>query len=518
MGLTALKPLRVAVSLTAFFLILYLFVEGSGKLSHELSRGILFFQFVPSLVTLFHFATAASLGFFLVLIFTLLFGRVYCSFLCPLGTFQDLVTGARTRLRRKKKFRFMKPQPWVQYSLLAVTLIPLLFGSMFFLDLLDPYSSAGKIFSGLFRPVWYGAINLLAWVLKLFNNYSVYPVEIKYVSVPSLVFALVLFITVGLLAFYRGRWYCNAICPVGTVLGLVSRISLFRIRIDEKECTSCGLCVRECKAGCIDMKARKVDFARCVACYNCFRACENSGFSYSFEKRNTGNKQDPSRREFIKNTTTGITSVAGVLAAGELFAQESKKTEAPKPGPITPPGSLSIWNFTSSCTACHLCISACPTGVLQPSFLEYGLEGVFMPRMNNVANYCNFDCIACTLVCPTEAIHPLTIDQKHVTQIGVSKFIKNICVVVEKKTACGACSEHCPTKAVEMVPYLGTLKIPAIDEKLCVGCGACEHACPTRPIRAIYVEPNKYHRVAMKPLHKVNDSPEVKKTTEDFPF
>jgi ferredoxin len=412
----------------------------------------------------------------------------------------------------------MRPQPWVQYTLLAVTVLPLFFGSMFFLDLLDPYSSAGKIFAGLVRPAWYGAINLLAWVLKQFNNYSVYTVEMRYVSVPSLIFALVLFITVLLLAFYKGRWYCNAICPVGTVLGLLSRVSFFRIRIDEKECTSCGLCVRECKAGCIDMKAKKVDFARCVACYNCFRACENSGFSYAFAHKTAGKQQDPSRREFLKQTTTGITAVAGVLATGELFAQGKKKEEVPKPGPITPPGSLSIWNFTSACTACHLCISACPTRVLQPSFLEYGLEGVFMPRMNNAANYCNFDCIVCTLVCPTGAIRPLTVEQKHVTQIGLSKFIKNICVVVEKKTACGACSEHCPTKAVEMVPYLGTLKIPAIDEKLCVGCGACEHACPTRPVRAIYVEPNKYHRVAMKPLNKVNPLPEVKKSNEDFPF
>jgi ferredoxin len=519
MRLTALRPLRITFSLITFFLVLYLFVEGSGKLGHEMTRAILFFQVVPSAITLFRVATAASLGFLLILVVTLLFGRIYCSFLCPLGTVMDFANGLRTRIRRKKRFRFMKPQPVVQYLILAAVIIPLFLGNLFLLNLLDPYSMAGRIFSDILRPVWYGMINLAARTLELFNNYAVHPAEMKYVSIPSLAITLVIFISVLLLAFFRGRWYCNAICPVGTVLGFISRFSLFRIRINEQECTSCGLCARTCKSGCIDMKSKQVDFSRCVACYNCFKACEYDGFSYSLTRKQTPVKQSKSRRDFLRQTATGVTTIAGVVVTGSVEAGETKNTtEAPEPGPTTPPGSLSIWNFTSACTACHLCISACPTKVLQPAFIEYGLSGILMPKMNYAVSYCNFDCIACTLVCPTEAIRSLTVEKKHTTQIGVSKFIKNICVVVEKKTACGACSEHCPTKAVEMVPYLGALTIPAIDEKLCVGCGACEHACPTRPIRAIYVEPNKYHRTAMKPLHKVNDLPEVKKTTEDFPF
>ncbi len=519
MKLTLLKPLRVTFSLIAFLLILWLFLDITGRLTDKLVNGILFFQFVPSAIRLFHAFTFISLGAVFIILLSWLFGRVYCSFLCPLGLLMDLANGLRTRIQRKKRFRFMRPQPAVQYVLLAVVLIPLLFGNLFFINLLDPYSLAGKLFTNLARPVWYGAINLVSWVLKLVNNFSVYPVEIKFLAMPSFLFSLAIFIAVVLLAFFRGRWYCNAICPVGTVLGLLSKVSLFRIRINENECTSCGLCVRSCKAGCIDMKAKQVDFSRCVACFNCFRACEYDGFSYAVARKPATVKPDVSRREFLRQTATGMTAVAGVLATGSLPARDTSTTgEAPKPGPVTPPGSLSIWNFTSACTACQLCISACPTKVLQPAFLEYGLNGLFMPKMAYAVNYCNFDCIACTLVCPTDAINPLTVDQKHIVQIGVSKLIKNICVVVEKKTACGACSEHCPTKAVEMVPYLGTLKIPAIDEKLCVGCGACEHACPTRPIRAIYDKPNKYHRTAMKPLHRVNELPEVKKTTEDFPF
>lgn len=515
---TALKPFRVVFSLVTFFLTVWIFVDFSGRLTHELTRGILFFQFVPSAVTLFHFFTGASFGCIFIVLLTLLFGRVYCSFLCPLGTLQDLIIGIRSRIRKKYRFRFMKPQPWVQYSLLALTVIPLFFGSLFFLNLLDPYSFAGKIFSSLFRPAVYFGNNLLVWVLNLFNIFSIYPVEWKYLHVPSFVFASLIFTGLLLLAVFKGRWYCNAICPVGTVLGFLSRFSLWKIRIREENCTRCGLCAHKCKAGCIDVKSGEVDFTRCVACYNCFRACHHDGFSYSFSIKSKAKTPDASRRTFLKQTSAGIMTLTGVVAAGPLSAKDNTVEETPKPGPATPPGSLSIWNFTSACTACHLCITACPTRVLQPSFFEYGLQGMFMPRMNFEASFCNFDCIACTQVCPTEAIRSLTVEQKHVTQIGVSKFIKNICVVVEKKTACGACSEHCPTKAVEMVPYIGTLTIPEINEKICIGCGACEFACPTRPIRAIYVEPRNYHRVAMKPLKKVQMAPDIKKSEEEFPF
>lgn len=523
MRLTVLKPLRVAFSLIFFFLILWLFVDGTGRISHELTRVILLFQFVPSAVTLINFATAASLGCILVLLLTLFFGRVYCSFLCPMGALHDLVTGLRTRLFRKRPFRFTKPQRWLQYCLLALTVIPLFFGSLFVLNFLDPYSLSGRIFSNLFRPVWYGAVNLVSWVLKQFNDFSVYPVEMKSVAVPSLVITAVLFAGIVLLAFFKGRWYCNAVCPVGTLLGLVSRFSLFRIRIREEACNQCGLCARNCKAGCIDQHSKTVDFSRCVACYNCFRTCRSGSFYYGFAWKPSGGSADPSRRTFLKQTVTGLTGVAGLLTADSLVAQNRRRNRnGGRTGdnltPVTPPGSLSFRNFTSSCTACHLCISACPTRVLQPSFAEYGLSGLFIPKMDFGVSYCNYDCIRCTQVCPNEAIRTLTVEEKHLTRIGVARFRRNHCVVVTQGTACGACSEHCPTKAVEMVPYLQDLGIPEVDETLCIGCGACEYACPTRPRRAISVEPLEIHGTAMKPSGTTTPAPAAVKKEEEFPF
>jgi ferredoxin len=150
--------------------------------------------------------------------------------------------------------------------------------------------------------------------------------------------------------------------------------------------------------------------------------------------------------------------------------------------------------------------------------MEFGISGMFQPRMDFHTEYCNFECVKCSEVCPTGAILPLTKAQKSTVQIGTSKFIKNLCIVVTKHTACGACSEHCPTKAVEMVPYLGTLTLPKIDEKICVGCGACEFACPTKPDKAIYVEANPYHRKAMKPKKNLQDKKQLNKATGDFPF
>ena len=188
--------------------------------------------------------------------------------------------------------------------------------------------------------------------------------------------------------------------------------------------------------------------------------------------------------------------------------------------PVSPPGSVSVSHFTSTCTACHLCVSACPSRVLAPSFLQYGLSGMMQPRMDYHAGHCNYDCTVCLDVCPSGAILPLTREKKKLTQLGVAKFIKENCVVYTDNTNCGACSEHCPTKAVNMVPYLNTankrLVIPKVNPDICIGCGGCEYACPTKPYKAIYVNGNRVHKPAEKPVEKKMDKKVDYK--EDFPF
>jgi ferredoxin len=546
MKLAFLKKVRVILSLFFFIPTAFIFVDFAGILGAKVISALLYLQFVPSFLEFLDLVTLSSAGFLFVLLLTFLFGRVYCSTVCPLGTLMDISTHTARLFRRKNNYKFKKEQAIIRYGILILAAGFLVFQSILVVNMLDPFSIAGKIFSGLFRPVYYSGNNLVALILKLFDNYSLYPVPVKFISYISVILSSALFITIFSLAAFKGRWYCNVICPVGTLLGLVSRFSLFRLKIAKNHCTACGICTFRCKAECIDFKNYAIDFSRCVACYNCIGACPEGGISYELrmtkyekqsfeysrahlksinsasndelrinekrreEKLSEAGKQN--RRNFLRISLAGT---ATLLAGKAALSKETARGISGKP--VTPPGSVSIWHYTSRCIACDLCVSVCPTRVLQPTVAEFGLTGLFQPKMDFHTNFCNFECVKCSEVCPSGAILPVTKEVKQTIQIGISTFIKNLCIVVEKHTTCGACSEHCPTKAVEMIPYLGDLKIPRVNEKICIGCGACEYACPTKPEKAIYVESNLYHRVAMKPLKKIEDNKE-KKVTEDFPF
>jgi len=533
MILQMLKPIRVIISLLFFLITLFVFVDFAAVISAKGIHTILYLQFVPSLIEFIGVATVASAGFLFILLGTLLFGRIYCSSVCPIGTLQDIVSGIRKRLNREKKYRYQKSLPWLKYPILILTATMLAAGNLFLITILDPFSLAGRIFSGLFRPLGTMANNLLSVQLP-FNYVDILnPVPLHFQSWPVFLVTITLFIAIILLALYRGRWYCTELCPVGALLGLLSKISLFRIRIDETECKACGTCISACKAGCIDGVEHRIEYSRCIACFNCLNICPQKGIRYKiqglrdevqglrfkdkvkrlrrpdlnfeyqtpnieFGTATNNDRSINSRRDFFKTIFLTISA----LAVSKLSSSQGtgSSQEEYNPYPAIPPGSVSFWHYTEKCTSCHLCISACPTQVLQPALMEFGLTGILQPKMDFESGFCKYDCHACTDVCPSGAILPLTTDRKHGVQIGISKLIRNLCIPVDEDKACGLCKEKCPTGAIEMVPYLGDLTIPAIDEKTCVGCGSCEFICPTRPIRAIYVEPHRYHRKAMKPL------------------
>lgn len=221
---------------------------------------------------------------------------------------------------------------------------------------------------------------------------------------------------------------------------------------------------------------------------------------------------DKSKRNFLKAGILALVSTPLITKAND---PKVKQHNFELRGPISPPGSLSVDHLKGKCIGCQLCISTCPSKVLQPSFMQYGFTGMMMPLMDNTISFCNYECVKCTEVCPTGALVPLTAEQKKTTQIGRVFFNRNLCVVKKKEKSCGSCSEHCPTQAVYMVPYIKGLTIPETNTDICIGCGACEYACPVSdPHVAIYVIPNKVHQTALKP---VTEKIKVEET-EEFPF
>ncbi len=557
-----LKVFRVLVSLLFLTATSLLFLDFTGALSPGFINGVTWIQFVPSFLSYLHLPGFLALGFLVVLVGTLLFGRVYCSTVCPLGILQDVISACSRfytkRIRRRPKlYRPSAPYNWLRHTLLALTVLTFLSGSIVFLNLLDPFSLFGKIFAGLIRPVYFSLHNLAADALYGFGIYSLYHVETRQANLWPLIFPALMLGLIAVLSFLRGRLYCNTVCPVGTLLGLLSRFSLFRIMIDESLCTRCAQCSLNCKGECIDLKNSRVDATRCVGCFNCLTLCSQKGIDYQNHwfpprkkasaphRREVPGKAAPEpssrqpgishkvttgkeRREFLFQLTAcffGFAAASRVVRAQppapediqeDLGIKVTRPSTIPekKRYPVSPPGSLGLAHFTGSCTACQLCVTVCPSKVLQPSFLEYGFTGMMQPRMDFHASFCNYDCVRCTEVCPTGAILPLSREQKHLVQTGIVRLELKNCVVPTQKIACGACAEHCPTQAVHMVDYQNGLTIPEIVPEQCIGCGACEYICPTRPYRAIYIDGSPVHAKAVPPaIEKLDYEPD-----DDFPF
>jgi ferredoxin len=277
---------------------------------------------------------------------------------------------------------------------------------------------------------------------------------------------------------------------------LINNISLFKIRIDNKKCGSCGLCEMNCKAKCIDAKKKKIDISRCVNCFNCIKKCHNNALSFSrknisksLSKTSENLTPQAERRSFIIKFST--IAAASILLPKTLFSQSNNNNSEKQINildnisdirkPITPPGSLGYDNFNKRCSACHLCVSKCPTKILTPAKMEYGFRGIMQPTMKFANGYCEIDCNICYKVCPNGAI--LDVDEynnKKQIQIGVAKFHSTKCQVNSMNINCGICAEHCPTNAIALIPSnSNNHNIPLIDENKCIGCGACEYMCPT---------------------------------------
>lgn len=431
---------------------------------------------------------------------------MYCSVICPLGVFQDVVSWFSGR-RKKKKYRFSYSPAvsWLRYGVLGVFIIAMIAGIGSVVALLAPYSSYGRIVSNLFAPVYQWGNNVLAYFAERSDSYAFYETSVWLKSLPTFIIAAGTFVVLVVLAWRNGRTYCNTICPVGTVLGFFSRYSLFRPEIDAEKCTNCSLCSRKCKAACINYKDHRIDYSRCVTCMDCIDTCKHGAISYKYrfgkkeikETSETGNTNN-ARRSFL--TGMGLVLVSSAVKAqekkvdGGLAVILDKKVPA-RTTPLVPPGAKGLRNMRTHCTGCQLCVSVCPNQVLRPSTK---LETLMQPEMSYERGYCRPECTKCSEVCPAGAILQLTPADKSATQIGHAVWVEKNCVPLRDKVACGNCARHCPTGAITMVPSdaddADSLKIPVVNVERCIGCGACENLCPARPFSAIYVEGHEQHR------------------------
>lgn len=514
-----LRRFRIFFSAIILICFIAVFIDFRNLIPSKYINGLLAFQFFPSILKFQETGTIAAAGFAAVLILTLLTGRTYCSFLCPLGIGQDLFSRIGGRIKRRfRRFGFRKPFTILRYTLLAATIVVSVVWGIYLLILLDPYSIFGRFMTFLGKPAALLINNFLASLLHKFDVYTLDIVSIKGFQLLTYAVPVLFFLLIGSLSFTRGRLYCNMICPVGTLLGLLSKVSFLRIRIDESKCTKCGRCSVGCKSSCIDFLNSKVDVSRCVDCFNCVRICQDKAISYGPVRiRRKEHKTDLGKRKFIAGSLLLLLGISRSSKGQQKNIPVPKKESTVKESrtcPVCPPGGISIEDFNRDCTACSLCISVCPNQVLVPALLHYGVAGFMQPVMDYHKSFCTYNCTRCTEVCPTYALQPLLPEAKKLTQLGKVNFIKDNCIVKTEKTACGACSEACPTKAVYMIPYEGNLLIPEVKTDICIGCGHCEFACPTIPYKAIFVDGNRVHVAALPPENPKSDM----ETPVEFPF
>ncbi len=486
-----LRRIRTILAVLVFAGITLLFLDVTGIL-HTYLGWLAKVQFLPAVLALNLVVVIALLAL------TLVFGRIYCSVICPLGILQDVF--ARLRPRKNKKvgrYSYSPEVRWLRYPLLVLFIIALVAGFGSFVALLAPYSSFGRIVVNLLRPLYEWGNNGLAAIAEHYDSYAFYSTDVWLRSLPTFIIAAATVVLLFVLAWRGGRTYCNTICPVGTFLSFFSRFSFLKIHFDEEKCRNCSSCTKSCKASCIDFQTHTVDYSRCVVCGDCIDSCKFGALKY--EAPATHRKTtDSGRRAFLLSSaalsTAALAQEAKLKTDGGLADIEDKVAPERKT-PITPPGSLSARNMTQHCTGCQLCVAQCPNGVLRPSA---GLMTLMQPVMSYERGYCRPECNRCSEVCPAGAIKPITVEEKSSTQIGHAVWIKKNCIPVSDGVECGNCARHCPTGAIQMVPLdpndeLGAY-VPAVNEAKCIGCGACENLCPARPFSAIYVEGHEQHR------------------------
>lgn len=527
-----LRKIRITLAAICFVAVTLLFLDFTGTL-HLWFGWLAKIQFLPAVLAL-NFVVIAIL-----LVLTLLFGRIYCSVICPLGIFQDCVSNLSSRRKGKKaRFSYSKEIKWLRYGVLVLFVIALVAGLNALVALLAPYSAYGRMVQSLLAPVWQWGNNLLAWIAERQDSYAFVTKDVWLKSLPTLIVAAVTFVVVVVLAWRNGRTYCNTICPVGTTLSFFSRFAMFRPVIDKSKCKSCHACERKCKAACIDVDNHKIDYSRCVDCFDCIDSCRLGALKYRFAwgrgvgSGSTGAKTPQNAPVGSKMTSDGSkngqnrSSAAPTPVAEPVVRQGSPTAEATDNGkgvstidatsPVAEPVEATdkgrrAFLVGGAAVIGGSLLSSIPMRAEEEEIKDKKRDGGFaevLPKkapnrktpitpfgsesVEKFYKHCTA-CQLCVTVCPNNVLRPSS-RLEHLMQPEMS-FEKGYC-----RPECVKCSEVCPAGAIlKITPEEKTewkVGTAGVDYDLCVvnrdgvSCGNCAHHCPVGAIRMVRKNPD----------------------------
>ncbi len=496
----AIQVLRILCQSLFFLLFIYLLLGTRFPGEDYIGRVEVFFHFDPLLALATFIAARAVFVSFIfsavTIVVTLALGRVACGWVCPLGSVHQFFSFVfkKSKLLRPKKNED-KHTTW-KYYILFFTLIAALF-SLDLAGVFDPLSFLYRSFVTSILPVLSRAFSS---VISLFYKIDLPSLGdplaqfVEKLSVNSTFvqgfFIGALFVGIVLLNISRERFWCRFLCPLGALLGLISRWSVLRLKIDPQKCIKCNLCNIHCETQANPYPEEEWKISECVFCFTCSSICPTAAIEFPMKMTlEQAPQPDLSRRKLL------LTTFLGLIASP--FFRLSPSTKRASPKLIRPPGALPEQKFLQKCVKCSECMKACPTNGLQPALTEAGPEGIWTPMLVPRIGYCEYYCSLCTQVCPTGAIRELAVKEKTKVKIGLAWVNKSRCIPYVLGTPCIVCEEHCPTspKAIKLMKTEvklpdGTIKTPAapaIDTELCIGCGICENKCPVVDDPAIYV-------------------------------
>ena len=441
-----------------------------------------------------------SLLALLVLIPTILMGRMFCGWVCPLGTTIDAVDGTVKRKRINDKSSGLFRLRWLKYMILIAILVSALF-SVQIAGYLDPISLLTRTTVTVLYPVLVlvldGLIGSLfsvsfleeiAFGISEFLRGSVLPVQSQ--SFQGTILIALMFTAILSFAIFQKRFWCRNLCPLGALLGLFSKFRVYK-RIVSDQCTSCSICQKQCRMGAIESDFKTTDQYECINCMDCQTICPVNAISFKFAKTAPASAFSLDRRKTLQAGLSGLFAM-GLFRIGQFNVVNKDKV-------IRPPGALEEPEFLDRCIRCGECVRICSTSGagLQLTALESGWEGLSTPALITPMGYCEYNCNLCGQVCPTGAIQNLTMEQKHEAKMGTAHFDKTRCIPWYYGDNCMVCEEHCPVspKAIQFSTQKITtidgrtaeIFLPFVDESLCIGCGICTKVCPVVGDRGIFL-------------------------------